>query len=686
MTKAFILRCLSFRFDVQKLGMEAKALTIFNRLSIVQLALLATGTLFLSITFLAYKNINQLVQDISVAEQDKRIVTLVSAVERVAHHHAVERGLTAGFLGNPSPDAKQKVLGQRKNADQAFQNLKSIYNEKWPEDLGIDALLQPLMSVETKKASIREAVDALNGADAFSYYSELNKRALNAANAFTILLSDKNAKQHLLQGLTLAGLKERLGQRRGKINAVLAKRSINLNTRVEVNSYSDDVVYLTEKLTLGLKREFKSEFVNSISSSLSTQVESIAADVVSTDVDFSSLPDNSEWFRLATAQIGQVAKILSSIFETAMQNSNSNVASANASLTFIVAMIVVVFLFIALIYRVLIGIITKQLTVLVSNLDKIAQKGDLTIDVSMSTSNELGEISRSVNTTILALRDLIRGLGESIGTSTRLSGKLEVACAQMLSDAENTQQLSANIASAVEEVAVTSREIARSSLDTLNASKSLDNLADQSLAANDNIRNSMDVLSNDIRGVQANAAQMELKVTEIGTILETINTLSDQTNLLALNAAIEAARAGEHGRGFAVVADEVRKLAQSSRESSDKISTLLVSLKEASVVVVNDINKNVSSISASMDTTLEGRATVEKVKAAASELEGMANNMSSAAEQQSVTTEEVAKDVVSVEEAARHELYIAEQLSELSNEMQQNNDLLQRTIDSFKAD
>ncbi|WP_240692161.1 methyl-accepting chemotaxis protein [Alteromonas portus] len=196
----------------------------------------------------------------------------------------------------------------------------------------------------------------------------------------------------------------------------------------------------------------------------------------------------------------------------------------------------------------------------------------------------------------------------------------------------------------------------------------------------------MTVLSEDIRGVQTNAAQMELKVTEISTILETINTLSDQTNLLALNAAIEAARAGDHGRGFAVVADEVRKLAQSSRESSDKISTLLVSLKEASVIVVNDINKNVSSISTSMDTTLEGRSTAEKVKEAASELENMANNMSSAAEQQSVTTEEVAKDVVSVEEAARHELYIAEQLSELSNEMQQNNDLLQRTIDGFKAD
>lgn len=661
-------------------------MTIFNRLSVVQLTLLGTGTLFLSIAFLAYKDISQLVNNMTAAEQDERIVTLISAVERVAHHHAVERGLTAGYLGNPNADSKQKVVSQRKKADEAFQNLRALSNKKWPEDLGIGVILQPLVNVETNKTAVREAVDSLNGAQAFSYYSDLNKRALNAANAFTILLSDKNAKQYLLQGLTLAGLKERLGQRRGKINAVLARRSINPNTKIEINSYTGDITYLTEKLTLGLNGDFKTEFANAMSSSTSTQVESIAANVAATDVNFSSLPVNSEWFKLATAQIGQVATVLSKIFETAKQESYSNVASAQSSLTAIIVIIVVVALFIALIYKVLIGIITSQLTVLVTNLDKIAKHGDLTIDVSMSTSNELGDISRSVNATILALRDLIRGLGQSIGTSTRLSGKLESACAEMLSDAGHTQQLTANIASAIEEVAVTSREIASSSLDTLNASKKLDELADQSLAANDNIRNSMTVLSEDIRGVQTNAAQMELKVTEISSILETINTLSDQTNLLALNAAIEAARAGEHGRGFAVVADEVRTLAQSSRESSDKISSLLVSLKEASVVVVNDINKNVSSISTSMETTVEGRVTAEKVKEAASELEGMANSMSSAAEQQSVTTEEVAKDVVSVEEAARHELYIAQQLSELSDEMQQNNDLLQRTIDGFKAD
>ena len=152
------------------------------------------------------------------------------------------------------------------------------------------------------------------------------------------------------------------------------------------------------------------------------------------------------------------------------------------------------------------------------------------------------------------------------------------------------------------------------------------------------------------------------------------------------NAAIEAARAGEHGRGFAVVADEVRKLAQSSRESSDKISSLLASLRDASVVVVNDINKNVESITNSMESTVEGRETAQKVKEAASRVEDMANNMSSAAEQQSVTTETISKELTTVEDAAKHEVSIAQKLSTLSGEMKLNNEVLQRTIDGFKAD
>ena len=661
-------------------------MVLINRLSVVQLTLIGTGTLFLSIAFLAFKDINQSRTEMVNADLDTDLVALVSAVERVAHHHAVERGLTAGFLGNPTQEARAKVTAQREKADDALDNLRTVADGDWPETIKVNNILNPLYSWENNKRTVRSNVDNLQGKEAFKYYSGLNSRALNAANSFTLLVSDSSAKQLLTQGLLLAQMKEKLGQRRGKLNAVMAKRSISEAVRDEVEAYNREITYLTDKLLLNLSDDFLSQFKAMSSSSVSERIDDISARAIQESPDFTTLPSSSEWFGMATEQIGQVAKILGSVFEQVKQNAEDKASSAYSALIITIVIVVLVIVFISIIYKALISIITKQLKVLVANLDKIAAQGDLTIDVSMSTSNELGEISRSVNTTILALRDLVKGLGTSIATSSRLSTQLENASSEMLKDAGNTQQLTANIASAVEQVAVTSREIAQSSLDTLSASKQLDELANQSLKANANIRNSMEVLAGDIKGVQKNAGEMEMKVGEISTILETINTLSDQTNLLALNAAIEAARAGEHGRGFAVVADEVRKLAQSSRESSDKISTLLSSLREASVVVVNDINKNVESISNSMETTAEGRKTAEQVKEAAGNVEDMANNMSSAAEQQSVTTEEIAKELVTVEEAARHEVDIAQNLSNLSGEMQANNQLLQHTIDGFKAD
>lgn len=556
----------------------------------------------------------------------------------------------------------------------------------WSESPSISVILSPVLALLNEKAEVRKQVDEANGKHAFTHYSNLNKRALNATNALTMLVNAPDAKRALSQALLFAQAKEKMGQRRGKVNAVLAARRISNPVSQQIAAYTNETQYIEEKLLLNLDGDPLMRFKALMNSGTSQQITQIVNDVTSDNPDFSTLPTNTEWFAMATEQIGGIAGLLSERFDYVVNNVNAKANRANTNLVVTFVAIVLLTLFIFVIYRTLHGIITQQLNKLVANLDKIAKEGDLTIDLSMSTKNELGEISRSVNATILALRDLVRGLGQSILTSTRLSNQLEDSSGEMLEDAGKTQQLTANIASAIEQVAATSREIAKAAVDTLSASKQLDGLAEQSLMANDKIRHSMEVLSNDIKGVQQNAADMEQQVTEIGSILDTINSLSDQTNLLALNAAIEAARAGEHGRGFAVVADEVRKLAQSSRASSDKISSLLSNLKDASVIVVADINKNVASITNSMEVTNEGRSTAEKVKEAATNVEGMANTMSSSAEQQSATTLEIAQDVVNVEEAARHEVNIATHLSELSGEMKENNLLLQRTIDGFKVD
>ena len=500
---------------------------MLKKLSVLQLTILGTACLFISIMFLAYKDISTSREVLSSAERDIKLVTLIAAVERVAHHHAVERGLTAGFLGNPSDTSRSKVLNQRKKADAAMDKITSIVAEDWKEASSVEKILSPVFSLVKNKSEIRKEVDDLNGKNAFSFYSNLNKRALNTTNALTMLVNAPEAKQVLSQALLFAQAKEKMGQRRGKVNAVLAASAILDPVRQQVLAYTNETKYIEEKLKLNLDGDALIGFQALMKSVTSNQVNQIVREITSDNPAFSSLPTNSEWFSLASEQIGGIAALLSERFDYVVSIVNTKASSANTNLVVTFVVIALLTLFIVVIYRTLLGIITQQLNKLVANLDKIAKEGDLTIDLSMSTKNELGDISRSVNTTILALRDLVRGLGQSILTSSRLSRQLEDSSGEMLDDAGKTQQLTANIASAIEQVAATSREIAKAGVDTLRASKQLDGLAEASLLANDNIRHSMEVLADDIKGVQQNAADMEQQVTEIGSILDTINSLSD---------------------------------------------------------------------------------------------------------------------------------------------------------------
>ncbi|WP_269520619.1 methyl-accepting chemotaxis protein [Alteromonas sp. BMJM2] len=657
-----------------------------RKLSILQLTLISAGSLCILLIYLAYKDINRSYSTSQSAEYDMRVITLIAAVERVAHHHAVERGLSAGFLGNPSEVSRKKVEAQRIKADEAITKLNEELQASWQANVKIKQIFSPMLAQLSQKAAIRGQVDDVNGQRAFAYYSALNAKALNVANSLIMLVHNVDSKMYLSQALLFAQLKEKMGQRRGKVNGAIASQSMTPSLASELKGYEREIEYISSKLLLSLQNDLRIPFKSIMESNQAQSLSLTTQKVITANSIDSTLPSNEEWFSLATAQILEVAALLSRSLEhvTGFADAQNVIASRSFYLT--LAIIAFAIVFFVSIYRTLLSILGKQLTQLVTSLDNVARHGDLTVDLSMRTNNELGKISHSVNVTLMALRDLIRGLAPSIQTSKRLSGDLNASCDAMLSDAGNTQQLTANIASAIEEVSVTSRDIAQASLDTLEASKELELLANEALDVNDDVLSAMDKLNEDMNRVQANATAMEQQVTEIASILETINGLSDQTNLLALNAAIEAARAGDQGRGFAVVADEVRNLAQRSRSSSDKISSLLGNLQNASVVVVNDVSKNSELVLNSVKISQDGKAIAQKVKQASSNVEAMAHTMSAAAEQQSVTTNEVAKDVVYVEEAASQEVSIAKALAQLANDMNENNLSLQRAMSKFTVD
>ena len=661
-------------------------MNFLNRLSILQLTIVGVAILTASLAFLVIKDISRSFSMKANAELDIQLISLLDSIEKVAHNHAVERGLTAGYLGKPSSEAKQKVDAQRIKANEAVDHMLVLMENEWPSEIHVIDKLRALQGQIGKKTNIRGEVDRNFGQNAFVYYSRLNAMALNAANSLMLSVNDPNSKEDLAHALLFAQLKERMGQLRGKANGVLAKQQINGALKEELATYYNEIQYVSEKLNYSLTGEFKDDFQSVMNSSDTQRIDQIAEELLAEDTNFTSLPSNSQWFAMATQQIGQIKGLLDRKWNKIKEEAADKQASEDRMLVANIVIVVLVIVTLIIIYRTLFAILSRQLQKLTDNLNKIADNGDLTIDVSLRSDNELGSISRSVNKTILALKDLISGLDQSIATSSRLSSELDTSSSSMLQDAGETQQKAMSIASAIEEMAATSGEIARSSIDTLEASKGLDTLALEAQSANDDIRKAMEQLRDDMQEVESNAGAMEQQVSEISSILETINTLSDQTNLLALNAAIEAARAGEHGRGFAVVADEVRKLAQGSRESSDKISSLLSTLQDASIIVVKGISKNTEAARNSVAVTEVGETTAKQVQQAASNVEQMANSMSAAAEQQSTTASQVAQDILGVQDAASHEVEIARALKELSDNMQANNAVLQLTMDNFKIE
>ncbi len=324
-----------------------------------------------------------------------------------------------------------------------------------------------------------------------------------------------------------------------------------------------------------------------------------------------------------------------------------------------------------------------QLKELVADLSQ--GNGDLTQRLTVASQDEIGQISHSINRFI----EQLQGMFIEVSAS---SSKIDVAVNHLSAQSDSNLKLlndhtveTEQVITAIDEMSATAGSIAQSAADAAKLTELTNSYADDSKRTVNEAVSSVTALESDVAEMAHTISAMNEDTKQIGTVLQVIGDIAEQTNLLALNAAIEAARAGEQGRGFAVVADEVRALAARTQQSTAQINDMLSKLNSTSNNVVNKMESTRRSCEATSTSTHQVMESLNTVTSSVVEINDLNTLMATSAEQQSHVTEEVSRNMAAIQALIGQLNDSASQTDNISRELGGTSQDLSQVVGQFKV-
>ncbi|KPX79754.1 Histidine kinase, HAMP region:Bacterial chemotaxis sensory transducer [Pseudomonas amygdali pv. ulmi] len=332
-------------------------------------------------------------------------------------------------------------------------------------------------------------------------------------------------------------------------------------------------------------------------------------------------------------------------------------------------------------------LITRQITVPLNSTVIAARRiadGDLTHDSSTTRQDELGLLQNTMQHMTVSLRGLIGGIGNGVTQIATAAEQLSAVSEQTSAGVTLQKNEVDQVATAMNEMASTVQEVARNTEDASLAAKQASERAAHGSSVVQHATREIGQLAGEVKQLGEAMQRLTEDSGKIGSVIDVIKAVAEQTNLLALNAAIEAARAGEQGRGFAVVADEVRSLAQRTQNSTTEIEALIQALQKGTGAASGLMDASLQRTEGTVVLARQAEQALVEINQSIGTIEQMSQQISAAAEQQSAVTDEINRSVLSVRDIADQSASATEQSAASTVELARLGSDLQSMVARFK--